>query len=77
MKNKNKHLVSKEISKTTAYFLFDAFENIWNYTSKKDLSSSTIKKYNEFINCLYEDIEHLKCDELCDTKLTEYGYIYD
>lgn len=73
---RNKQYTEKTIENTDAYFLCDVFETLWNAVKTDGLSGDTIKKYHTFIDSLYEDAGHLKCDELIESRIVEYGCIF-
>lgn len=78
MKNANKIEVSKKIDNYVAYMFEYAMGNFMPSREhlKHHLSKKTIQKYDEFMDSLYNDVEHLNCNECADDYIIECGYNY-
>ena len=71
----NKEYVQKKIEKYSAYMLQEIFAIIWNAKfNASQLSATTIRKYNELMESLNHDANHIKCYEITDIYIVEEGF---
>ena len=68
--------VSKRINKSEAYFFYNFLNDYVGISSwfDRDLSDKTKSLFDSFMDCLYDDIGHLICDEFSGDYVVEFGF---
>lgn len=74
---KKRIYIEKTVENMAAYDLSTSINALWNaYITEGVLSDKTISLYEAFIDSLYDDVGHLKCDDLQSSYIIECGWNY-
>lgn len=72
-----KERITKRIENSDIYLIWEIFSLIWENSYCESRFSNELKnKYSEFMDCLYTELELLKCDEITNEYIVIEGYNY-